>query len=129
MDQRGYRGNVTLLSPSGESVTIKVPGREKCGSSVSLYTFWYSNNKVAEREDFVFRRHLSAGWKVVAQDGPPIHQEDGEVGEEEKKDTNLVIGTTRSGNASHGGNDASAEVEDSPNAAKHGMRLRKCRGG
>jgi len=131
MEIRGYRGKVTLRSPSGESVTIRVPGRRKSnygGGSVELDS-WYAHLEQDGRRDRMLRRLLSAGWKVVSQDGQPVRQEDGEVGEEEKKDTNLVIGTTKSGNASHGGEHASAEVEDSPNAAEQGKRARKCRGG
>lgn len=120
--RRGYRGKVTLRSPSGGSVTITVPGRRKnYDGSVSLDS-WYSYQKTAERQDRIFKRYLSAGWKVFSHD-------DGEVGEEEKKNTEIVIGTTQSGSASHGGKHASAEVEDSPNAARQGKRARKCRGG
>jgi len=46
--------------------------------------------------------------------------EEGNAGKEDKKDTDLVDGSTKSGDASHGGDNASNEVPDSPNAAKNG---------
>lgn len=127
--RRGYHGRVTLLSPDEEKrVTIEVPGRWRCGDGHLIINRWYSDS--AERLEKNFQRLLSAGWKVVKEnDQPTVENTEGKVGEEEKKKTDLVIGTTKSGNASHGGKHASGEVEDSPNAAKKERRRRKCRGG
>jgi len=143
---KGYQGKVTLVSPSGsESVEISLPGRHrmKAGqydysssghlktAKVSLNSGYHSDSrKIAERQNRRFKRLISKGWKIVACNGKPVSEEKETVaGEEEKKQTDLVIGITKSGNASHGGDHASAEVEDSPNAAKEGKQKRKCRGG
>lgn len=127
MDGRGYREKVTLRSPSGESVTITVPGRRRRFDGTVAVDLWYHES--AKRQDRRFKRLLSAGWKVVSQNGVPVADEDSDVGDEQKKHTDIVDGSTQSGNASHGGKHASAEVEDSQNAAKQGARSRKCRGG
>ena len=122
MERRGYSGQVTLRSPSGESVTIKPPGRFK-NSRGQVVEQSYDPRHVGRR----LRQLFSAGWKVVACNGQPVSKP--EVGEEEKKNIDLVVGTTQTGDASHGGNHASKEVRDSPNAAKQGEKSRKCRGG
>lgn len=160
MNGRGYSGKVTLRSPSGESVTITVPGRSRHrkidnaarrrrssrarfgpapeptepqkGVYITPRGYGHAfSQEEAVRQDKKFRRLLSAGWKVVACDGKPVGSEEQEedVGEEKKKNTSVVVGTTKSGDASHGGKHASAEVEDSPNAARSGKKTRKCRGG
>ena len=122
MDRRGYQGEVTLRSPSGEYVTIKnFPGRWRD------YRNKLSTN-LNSRKGRKFHKLLSAGWKVVACNGQTVGV-DNNAGEEEKKDTSLVVGTTQTGNSSHGGKHASCEVEDSPNVAKEGKKRRGCRGG
>jgi len=120
--RRGYSGKVTLRSPSGESVTIKPPGRFK-NSRGQVVEQSYDPRHVGRR----LRQLFSSGWKVVACNGQPVSPP--KAGEEEKKNTSLVVGTTMTGDKSHGGDHASAEVKDSPNAAERGMCSRKCRGG
>ncbi len=140
--ERGYKGNVLLLSPTGEKRTIHVPGRiatlydphtgrqtEKI--HVALTTSWIPKKEKERRIqlDRAFNRLLSAGWKVVKsshdlQDG--TNEDDNAIeGKEEKKNTDVVIGTTLSGDKSHGGDHASCEVEDSPNHTQRGCRGRR----
>lgn len=138
----GYRGKVILRSPSGEHTELHLFGRHMKyglrsassrpkGQSRVAPNVWGDGNpgRSAERANRRFYRLLSAGWKVVKQYDFEPDADDSEAGEEEKKDASLVVGTTQTGSASHGGKHASAEVEDSPNAAKRGKRERKCRGG
>ena len=116
----GYQGQVRLQSPNGtEFVTIQVPGR----ASVAYYaqypnreTGWGQVRGQARRQDMRFRRLLSEGWSVVPE--PPA----GSRGEEEKKRMSLVDGSTQTGDQSHGGQHASGEVEDSPNAYDRGKK-------
>ncbi|HXH26624.1 MAG TPA: hypothetical protein VNG90_01895, partial [Candidatus Acidoferrum sp.] len=83
---------------------------------------------LSKRQDRKFRRLLSAGYTVVSDRRSPEGDEP-KAGEEEKKLTSIVIGTTQTGSTSHGGKHASRQVEDSPNAANAGKRPRGCRGG
>jgi len=132
---RGYSGNITLRSPSGERITIPVPGRYKRGDGVlpnyvrPLSYGWDNESsavKQGQRKDRRFIRLLSAGWKVIAENGQAVPE-----AEEEKKNTSEVDGSVRSGDASHGGNHASKEVKNSPNATQDGekSRQRGSRGG
>lgn len=105
------------MSPKGERVSVRLSGRGRCGDRLCDRAHWPSQ-KIEDRR---FRRLLSAGYKVVEQNDDVT----GKVGEEEKKNTDLVIGTTKSGDASHGGDHASCEVEDSPNHAERGNRGRR----
>jgi hypothetical protein len=114
----GYSGQVTLVSPSGDKKTIYLPGRCRA---------WWNKQIVSGQggDEKKFYHLLSAGWKVFfGQVGP-----NNKVCEEEKKNTDVVIGTTKSGNLSHGGDHASAEVANSPNAAAQGCQVRGNRGG
>jgi len=98
-------------------VSVRLPGRERNRQGRGVYSeAYWPKDKAAERR---FSRLLSAGYKVVKSDD---NIPDGKVGEEEKKNTDLVIGTTKSGDASHGGDHASCEVKDSPNHAERGNR-------
>lgn len=131
----GYRGLVTLVSPQGERLSLPVPGRLVVWSNErGQYDTRAPKNRVqpiavrgdadASRQDTRFRRLLSQGWRVAGPCRVVNEDADTEVGEEQKKDTDVVIGTTKTGEASHGGDHASGEVKDSPNYAKRG-----CRGG
>lgn len=109
----GYFYWVSLLSREGVVQTKYVSGRRS----------WRDGTRrvfVAD-SDRTFCRLLSAGWKVISQERADELEAERE---EQKKNTALVIGTTQTGDQSHGGEHASQEVEDSPNRAKRG-----CRGG
>lgn len=125
--EKGYHGQVRLRSPEGtQFVTIQVPHRQVVEANQRPGYYVPETRGQIRRQDKRFRRLLSEGWTVVKPD------EEGTAGEEEKKNTSLVIGSTKSGDKSHGGDHASGEVEDSPNAAKDGKepkRPRGCRGG
>lgn len=129
---RGYRGETTLVSPTGEQKTLSLRGREvrryHDGTKAIFPSYSFGiPERVAKQAEREFRRLLSQGWKVVcSQGGEEASDQEGvaDVGEEEKKNTDLVIGTSKTGDVSHGGDHASGEVEDSPNRAKRG-----CRGG
>src|SRR3989339_705731 len=138
--ERGYRGSILMESPTGERRTVQIPGRiateydpitawRTNKKHITLTTSWMRDEEKKRRIrlDQAFNRLLSAGWKVVKsspnlQDG--THDNDNASDDEEKKNTDSVIGTTLSGDKSHGGNHASGEVADSPNRAQRG-----CRGG
>ena len=115
----GYTGKVTLRSPSGERRVIKVPGR-----------WWDDRDRLlrpndtgasAMHRDRMFRRHLSLGWVVESSAG--MDRSDGRGGEEEKKKTSVVVtSAAKGGKQSHGGDHASREVKDSPNAAAKGRK-------
>lgn len=123
----GYAGKVTLRSPDGEVVTIKAPGlmREYGTRNVveviDLYESRKGDRDLQKRQHRRLRRLLSAGYKVIKVNDQVVEQKV-RVGEQEKKNTDLVIATTQSGDASHGGKHASAEVKNSPNAAKQGEK-------
>lgn len=117
--ERGYSGKILLVSPSGDQQEVILPGRWKDYRGVQ--TYYGGGGKKAVKD---FHRLLSSGWKIVRNGEKIQSEEEGQVGEKEKKNTDLVIGTTQTGNASHGGNHASCEVKDSPNKAQRG-----CRGG
>ena len=130
-----------MESPTGERRTVQIPGRiateydpitawRTNKKHIALTTSWMRDEEKKKRIrlDKAFNRLLSAGWKVVRnpldlQDGTN-EDDNGSEREEEKKNTDNVIGTTLFGDKSHGGNHASCEVEDSPNRAQRG-----CRGG
>lgn len=126
----GYKGWLTLVSPSGETKTIWLHGRTKYSGDA-----WPDEVCRATRYAREFYSLLSAGWKVRGRstaaevEAAPQAAEDGESGEEDKKDTSEVDGSTKTGRQSHGGDHASGEVENSPNAAKNGKRPRGKRGG
>ena len=138
--ERGYRGSILMESPTGERRTVQIPGRiateydpitawRTNKKHIALTTSWMNDEEKKKRIrlDQAFNRLLLAGWKVVKsssdlQDG--THDNDNASEDEEKKNTDTVIGTTLSGDKSHGGNHASGEVADSPNRAQRG-----CRGG
>lgn len=134
-NQIGYNGKITLVSPSGsESVELSVPGRNvDYRGNLQLngrYYGGYGQTGVSERQDRRLRRLLSQGWKISAtKERSVLVDTDSQIREEEKKNTDVVIGTTKTGNLSHGGDHASGEVKDSPNAAKQGKNFRGCRGG
>lgn len=147
MGDKGYRGNVVLVSPKGnQAIRINVPGRHQGGEwgydenrnwrflpsgklelnnvdNVVNDSNRESDKRKRNRQNRRFNRLLSEGWHVATP------EELESIGKIEKKNTSLVIGTTQTGNASHGGKHASGEVEDSPNAYKHGKRIRGNRGG
>lgn len=126
MKNYGYKGQVKMISPTGEVITILVPGRSRywAWDKISLVRRAGQSPEQAGREDKQFRRLLSKGWKVVKSE-----QEDSTaVGEEEKKDTDQVDGSTQSGNQSHGGEHSSCEVKDSPNVAEAGEQQKPTRG-
>lgn len=122
---RGLSGQVILKSPSGDEVIkIQVPGRRRNQGKVQVDEGWYESSRAKRRrQDKRFQRLLSQGWTIATPEGAA------KIGEEQKKNTSLVIGTTKSGDQSHGGDHASGEVEDSKNAAKRGKRSRGSRGG
>lgn len=137
--QRGYRDNLKLYSPGGEEQTISihgriatnydpVTGRRSDRRHIILITSWMREEERRQRirRDRAFQRLLSAGWKVSRQNTSESSIQDslGQECEEAAKDTDEVIGTTLSGDTSHGGDHASCEVKDSPNHARRG-----CRGG
>lgn len=116
----GYVGQVYLRSPDGaEVIQAQVPGQKRS----ERYLFEDERGR-RRRQDKRFRRLLSQGWQVITA------EEAAQAGEEQKKkNTSVVIGSTKNGDQSHGGDNASGEVENSPNAAKRGQRKRGCRGG
>lgn len=115
-----YGGEVRLRSPDGRQVVkIQVPGRRSIAWEESRGD--KEGRGQTRRQDKRFRRLLSQGWTVVQP------EEEGTVGEEEKKNTSVVVGTTKSGDKTHGGDHASGEVENSPNALRSPPR--GCRGG
>lgn len=121
----GLSGQVSLKSPSGDEVIqIQVPGRFRLGK-VQVDEGWGDEKSRAKRrrQDKRFQRLLSEGWTIATP------EEAAAIGEEQKKNTSLVIGTTKSGDQSHGGDHASGEVEVSENAAELGKRSRGTRGG
>ena len=109
----GHYGWVSLLSPEGEIRQMWIHGRR--------FDHRYVLHESMERRDKGFRRLLSTGWKVISQEEREKLEAERE---ERRKQTDLVIGTTKTGDQSHGGEHASQEVKDSPNQAKRG-----CRGG
>lgn len=138
----GYHGWVTLVSPEGETARINLSGRENSGAGVKVscyYPGYEEYRRKVDKADLRLRRLLSAGWKVVPKktlrdEDPEVLEpengqetkedsvEEGNVGEEEKKNTDQVIGTSKLGSQSHGGDHASGEVVNSPNRAKRGKR-------
>src|SRR4051794_36692052 len=111
----GFKGDVTLVSLSGELRTMYLFGRiRSCGRPM-----WADVVRDRIERDKELYRLLSQGWKVAGQNGQAKatnEPEEGKAGEEEEKQTDVVVGTTKSGSASHGGDHASREVKDSPNA-------------
>ena len=121
----GYRGaTIVLRSPSGIEERFSFP--------------LFPGVRGEKNRDRVSRL-LSRGWKIVRRNGLVVLDNESEsfdvdadtdkAGVDDKKNTDQVIGTTKTGRASHGGNHASKEVKDSPNPAKDGERIRGCRGG
>src|SRR6266568_8917967 len=85
----GYCGQMTLRSPSGEIVTVEVPGRTKWSGKVEP-----RYGELPCRQDRKFQRLLSAGYTVVSDKRSPEGEEP-EAGEEEKKFTSSVVGATQ----------------------------------
>lgn len=122
MAGRGYAGSVQMVSPSGETTTIPVPGRYRWQGKWKIRdanSYSEEARNQAERRDRAFRRLLSQGWRVASQ---REMEKTGVAGEEEQKATDVVDGSAKTGQASHGGDHASCEVKDSPNRAKRGNR-------
>ena len=124
----GLKGDVYLLSPDKKKyIKIHLPGRrikwnyvgsgkyKPAGIEVEAYGDMDRKNR--ERRQKRFQKLLSQGWTVVS----PAELEKS-FGPEWKKFTDKVDGSTKTGSASHGGDHASGEVEDSPNAAPQGKK-------
>lgn len=127
----GYSGLTTLRSPDGREEAQLWLGK------IQERPWWGREDKKADKK---FRQLLSAGWKVIGSETPvPTEEtrpedevaeaEEGQPGEEEKKDTSEVAEANEAGGDKHGGNHASAEVEGSPNSAQNGKKPRGQRGG
>lgn len=124
---KGFQGNVILVSPSGDqAIKINVPGRVKKKTGLEVDEGWASSRRprvVKNRQDRRFRKLLSLGWRIATPDDLI------KIGKVEKKNTTLVNGTKKTGDASHGGDHASGEIKDSPNKSNEGEKKRGCRGG
>ncbi|MDR1032664.1 MAG: hypothetical protein LBL84_01480, partial [Candidatus Nomurabacteria bacterium] len=142
----GHYGWVTLVSPSGEKDRLYLPRRKKGQSGVAPapWTNWECEHTPQfERR---FSRLLSAGWRVASTAEAEVEQPEpveelvedckteieievavivGQVGEESKKDTDQVDGSVQEGDDSHGGDNASGEVENSPNACENGTQAKR----
>lgn len=119
---RGYSSrHVTLLSPDGgETRTIWVWGRYRRPDGLwnthDYYRYLRAQPHGHVPFDAEFYRLLSGGWRVLKP---------GEaVPAAAPKGTSVVVGTTKTGDDTHGGDHASAEVPDSPNRAQRGKRSR-----
>lgn len=122
----GWR-TVQLRDPkSGRTLLLTGVGRQRsqCYREGKEVRRCFPSNEAANRR---FKILLSRGWQVVAINGQQLAPV-AVAGEEQKKFTSEVTGG-QSGDQGHGGNHASCEVEDSPNAAENGKRARGCRGG
>lgn len=144
MTQRGYSGEVVLISPTGEIKILVLPGRTglsakaterwwalpevgeaSVGTRLNVNAFGYdqTQRRQAEKADKEFRRLLSAGWKV-ARTRRELEELLEELNPEEwKKFTDEVNGTTLTGDVTHGGSHNSGEVDheaETPSAERVG---------
>ncbi len=134
----GYTGVVDLVSRDGEKATLRLPGRRKSADG-TIAGGWTEADKLKERR---FYQLLSAGWKVnstamvdasdddatdpgkqqspeasAAEDKPSSNPEQNESeGVDE-----VAEATSLSSEDVHGGNEATKDIADSPNAADNGI--------
>ncbi len=125
-----------LVSPEGtKSTYVHVPGRRKKNGTVAVVLDFNNDPAKSHRQNRAFCRLLSKGWKVVANTcsladaKAKVKEYEKKIREEEKKQTSLVDGSKKTGSKSHGGDHASGEVENSPNAYDKGNRKRYLRRG
>ena len=118
-DVVGYWGPTHLLSPSGDSVEeVVLPERRKLGGG----KLWVRGEDHSTRRVRRFHRLLSDGWKVITQEGAEAVKD---AASEWKKGTDRVIGTTLTGDQSHGGDHESGEVKDRPKRGDRGGQRRR----
>lgn len=118
MKGTGYRYWTELVSSWGERRILFIPGRRRDAwrsKAVIVDRFGMQTQEMAERRDRQFRRLLSAGWKVVGPTSPEKFAAEEQQRKSDPKGIDKVVGTTKTGSASHGGDHASGEVPDSPN--------------
>lgn len=124
-ENKGYFYRTTLVSPSGETRVVnlgdgrwkpywRTPGQPRVSPG------YHAQSRAGEKANRLFYRLLSQGWKVAISSSPTGVEEPER--KEEKKDTDVVDGAQKNGNVSHGGDHASKEVADSPNAASNGNK-------
>lgn len=147
----GYWGSVTLVSPAGETIKMSVPGREivryrttngfledKDVLVVGRGLYTTAGREAALRKSRRFQDLLARGWRVAGyvymagqKKSAPVVTPTGRVASKEaiarpeQKESEgvdeVAEATSLTSEDVHGGNEATKDIQDSPNAANDGQ--------